>query len=71
MGTPDPRQIDGLGGATSLTSKIAVVSRSNRPGVDVDYLFLQVSVDAPMVSDAQNWGTSWPASASSRWRPAW
>ncbi|MQY27664.1 4-oxalomesaconate tautomerase [Nocardia aurantia] len=56
MGTPDPRQIDGLGGATSLTSKVAVVSPSQRPGVDVDYLFLQLGVDKPTVSDKQNCG---------------
>ncbi|MCX4090778.1 4-oxalomesaconate tautomerase [Nocardia sp. alder85J] len=56
MGTPDPRQIDGLGGATSLTSKVAVVSASQRPGVDVDYLFLQLGVDRPTVSDTQNCG---------------
>ena len=56
MGSPDPRQIDGLGGADPLTSKVAVVSRSSRPGVDVDYLFLQVFVDQPIVSDAQNCG---------------
>jgi 4-oxalomesaconate tautomerase len=45
MGSPDPRQIDGMGGADPLTSKVAVVSRSAREGVDVDYLFLQVFVD--------------------------
>ncbi|MCB9957478.1 MAG: 4-oxalomesaconate tautomerase [Rhodospirillaceae bacterium] len=56
MGSPDPRQIDGLGGADPLTSKVAVVSRSKRPGVDVDYLFLQVFVDRAVVSDAQNCG---------------
>ena len=56
MGTPDPRQIDGIGGATSLTSKVAVASRSARPGVDVDYLFLQLGVDRPTVSDKQNCG---------------
>ncbi len=56
MGSPDPRQIDGMGGADPLTSKVAVVSRSQRPGVDVDYLFLQVFVDRPLVSDAQNCG---------------
>jgi 4-oxalomesaconate tautomerase len=56
MGSPDPRQIDGIGGADPLTSKIAVVSRSERPGIDVDYLFLQVWVDRPEVSDAQNCG---------------
>src|SRR3954469_11295388 len=56
MGSPDPRQIDGMGGADPLTSKVAVVSRSARPGVDVDYLFLQVFVDQPIVTDAQNCG---------------
>ena len=56
MGSPDPRQIDGIGGADPLTSKVAVVSRSERPGVDVDYLFLQVWVDKADVSDAQNCG---------------
>ncbi|MCW6537145.1 4-oxalomesaconate tautomerase [Sphingomonas lycopersici] len=56
MGSPDPRQIDGMGGADPLTSKVAVVSRSARPGVDVDYLFLQVFVDQPIVTDSQNCG---------------
>ena len=56
MGSPDPRQIDGLGGADPLTSKVAVVKVSARPGGDVDYLFLQVFVDRPVVTDAQNCG---------------
>jgi 4-oxalomesaconate tautomerase len=56
MGSPDPRQIDGLGGAGPLTSKVAVVSKSGRPDADVDYLFLQVFVDKPVVTDAQNCG---------------
>ncbi|HTR94435.1 MAG TPA: 4-oxalomesaconate tautomerase [Trebonia sp.] len=56
MGSPDPRQIDGTGGAHPLTSKVAVVSRSDVPGVDVDYLFLQVMVDKPVVTDKQNCG---------------
>ncbi|MFC1437717.1 4-oxalomesaconate tautomerase [Streptacidiphilus sp. N1-10] len=56
MGTPDPRQIDGIGGAHPLTSKVAVVSRSADPDADVDYLFLQVGVEAPTVSDRQNCG---------------
>ena len=56
MGTPDPRQIDGLGGATTLTSKVAVVSPSDDPDVDVDYLFLQLGVDEATVSDLQNCG---------------
>ncbi len=56
MGSPDPRQIDGMGGADPLTSKVAVVSKSQRPGIDVDYLFLQVFVDQAIVTDAQNCG---------------
>ena len=56
MGSPDSRQIDGLGGADPLTSKVAVVWRSQRPGIDVDYLFLQVFVDRPIVADQQNCG---------------
>ena len=56
MGSPDVRQIDGMGGADPLTSKVAVVSKSARDGIDVDYLFLQVFVDQPIVTDAQNCG---------------
>ena len=56
MGSPDKVQIDGMGGADPLTSKVGVVKPSARPGVDVDYLFLQVFVDQPIVSDAQNCG---------------
>lgn len=56
MGSPDPRQIDGIGGADPLTSKVAVVKKSARPGCDVDYLFLQVFVDQAIVSDSQNCG---------------
>lgn len=56
MGSPDPRQIDGMGGADPLTSKVAVVAKSGRPGVDVDYLFFQVFVDQPIVTDSQNCG---------------
>jgi 4-oxalomesaconate tautomerase len=56
MGSPDPRQIDGMGGADPLTSKVAVVSKSERPGIDVDYLFLQVFVDQAIVTDKQNCG---------------
>jgi 4-oxalomesaconate tautomerase len=56
MGSPDANQIDGMGGADPLTSKVAVVSKSGRLGVDVDYLFLQVFVDQAIVTDAQNCG---------------
>jgi len=56
MGSPDPRQIDGMGGADPLTSKIAIVRKSEKAGVDVDYLFLQIMVDQAVVSDAQNCG---------------
>lgn len=56
MGSPDPRQIDGIGGADPLCSKVAVVKKSEKVGVDVDYLFLQVFVDQAVVTDAQNCG---------------
>lgn len=56
MGSPDMRQIDGMGGADPLSSKVAVVKRSERVGVDVEFLFLQVFVDRPLVTDAQNCG---------------
>ncbi len=56
MGSPDHLQIDGMGGADPLTSKVAVVRKSKRVGVDVDYLFLQVAVDQATVSDGQNCG---------------
>ncbi len=56
MGSPDERQIDGLGGAHPLTSKVAIVSPSTRDDADVDYLFLQVVVDKAQVSDSQNCG---------------
>jgi 4-oxalomesaconate tautomerase len=56
MGSPDVREIDGMGGGHPLTSKVAVVSKSARPGIDVDYLFLQVWPDRAEVSDQQNCG---------------
>ena len=56
MGSPDIRQIDGMGGGDPLTSKVAIVKRSHRSKIDVDYLFLQVSVDKALISDAQNCG---------------
>ncbi len=56
MGSPDPRQIDGIGGADPLTSKVAVLSAPTREDADVDYLFLQVFVDKALVSDAQGCG---------------
>jgi 4-oxalomesaconate tautomerase len=56
MGSPDPREIDGMGGSHPLTSKVAVVSRSGRDDADVEYLFLQVWPDRAEVSDGQNCG---------------
>ncbi len=56
MGSPDDRQIDGLGGANPLTSKVAIVSKSDEPNVDIDYLFAQVVVDQPVVGYGQNCG---------------
>lgn len=49
MGSPDTRQIDGIGGATTVTSKVAIVSKSTHPEADIDYLFAQVSIDTPLV----------------------
>src|SRR5690606_29887401 len=56
MGSPDERQIDGVGGAHPLTSKVAVLGPPSREDADIDYLFLQVSVDKDEVSDSQNCG---------------
>ncbi|QWB08228.1 2-methylaconitate cis-trans isomerase PrpF [Pseudomonas syringae] len=58
IGSPDPyeKQIDGMGGATSSTSKSVIVSRSSRPDHDVDYLFGQVSIDKPFVDWSGNCG---------------
>src|SRR5256885_3139584 len=56
MGSPDVRQIDGIGGADPLTSKVAIVSRSARPDVDVDYLFAQVIIDRAFVDTSPNCG---------------
>lgn len=49
FGSPDDRQIDGIGGAHPLTSKVAIIGRSRRPDADIDYLFAQVVVDAARV----------------------
>ncbi|WP_111894980.1 4-oxalomesaconate tautomerase [Acinetobacter sp. MB5] len=56
MGSPDARQIDGIGGGDSLTSKVAIVSQSSRTDADVDYLFAQVNVEKAVVDYGQNCG---------------
>lgn len=56
MGSPDPRQIDGVGGADPLSSKVAIISSSLREDADVDYLFAQVNVDKAVVDYGQNCG---------------
>lgn len=56
MGSPDKRQIDGMGGADSLTSKVAIIGPPSRADADVDYLFLQVVVDEARVDPNQNCG---------------
>jgi 4-oxalomesaconate tautomerase len=56
MGSPDRRQIDGMGGAHPLTSKVAVVGRGGADAADIDYHFLQVVVDEAVVTDRQNCG---------------
>ena len=56
MGSPHEIQVDGIGGAHSVTSKVAMVSQSQRPGVDVDYLFAQVEINERRVDTKPNCG---------------
>ena len=56
MGSPDKRQIDGLGGAHPLTSKVGIVSKGSRPGVDLDFLFAQLQPDKDTVDTTPNCG---------------
>ena len=56
FGSPDQREIDGLGGANSLTSKVCIIGPSNRPDADVDYTFGQVAIDKPVVDWKGNCG---------------
>lgn len=56
MGTPDVKQIDGMGGTVSSTSKIAIISRSDRPDIDVNYTFRQVDILIPRVDGSANCG---------------
>ncbi|GAA5315887.1 MAG: 2-methylaconitate cis-trans isomerase PrpF [Candidatus Pelagadaptatus aseana] len=65
MGSPDPygKQIDGMGGATSSTSKVAILSPSQQPGHHVDYLFGQIGIDQPLVDWSGNCGNLTAAAA--------
>lgn len=54
MGSPDRKQIDGLGGSQSVTSKVAIIEKSSRSDADVDYTFAQVSVDKPVYEYPEN-----------------
>lgn len=56
MGTPDVKQIDGMGGTVSSTSKIAIIAPSDKPGVDVEYTFRQVDIVIPRVDGSANCG---------------
>lgn len=56
MGSPDERQIDGVGGGNSLSSKVVIVGKSTRPGVDIDYLLCQVHINNPIVETSLNCG---------------
>lgn len=56
MGSPDPRQIDGIGGGTFVTSKVALLNKSDKTGIDIDYKFIQVLVDEPVVDDEPTCG---------------
>jgi probable AcnD-accessory protein PrpF len=66
MGSPDPygKQIDGMGGATSSTSKVVILSRSQQPGHQIDYLFGQVSIDQPLIDWSGNCGNLTAAAAA-------
>ena len=86
IGSPDRygKHTDGMGGATSSTSKVVILSKSGRPDCDVDYLFGQVAIDQPLVDWSGNCGNltgvvtpsslSWPARTSAAtvprpWKP--
>jgi methylitaconate Delta-isomerase len=56
FGSPDPRQIDGLGGSDPLTSKVGIIRRSDRPNTDIEYTFGQVSIDQPSINYSLNCG---------------
>jgi 4-oxalomesaconate tautomerase len=56
MGSPDRRQIDGMGGANPLTSKVGIVSKGTLPGVDLNFLFAQVVIDKALVDTTPNCG---------------
>ena len=56
MGSPDNRQIDGLGGAEPVTSKVAIISKSDEEGIDVNYHFAQVKIDEPIVDTKPSCG---------------
>ena len=63
MGSPDTRQIDGLGGAEFVTSKLCMVEPSEREGIDIDYLFAQVIIDKPVVDTSPTCGNMMAAVA--------
>ncbi|MBF4618690.1 PrpF, AcnD-accessory [Clavibacter sp. VKM Ac-2873] len=65
FGADDPRQLDGVGGGTSVTSKAVIVGRSDEPGIDVDYLFAQVAIGAHVVEWGSNCGNC--ATAVAQW----
>ena len=56
LGSPDPNQIDGIGGAHPLRSKVAIVERSKEPGIDIDFVFAQVAVNDALVDTSPNCG---------------
>lgn len=56
LGSPDVRQIDGMGGGTTTTSKVAIINKSSREGVDIDYTFRQVSPESSIVGKTMNCG---------------
>lgn len=73
IGSPDPygKQIDGMGGATSSTSKTVILAKSTQPEHDVDYLFGQVSIDQPFVDWSGNCGNLTAAVGSLQFQMVW
>ncbi len=74
FGSPDSRQVDGVGGGTSTTSKAVILRRSDQPGVDVDYTFAQVGITEPLVDWGSNCGNCSavvaPYAVAAGWVPA-
>ena len=68
MGSPDLRQIDGLGGAEPVKSKVAIIDKSSEEGIDIDYYFAQVKIDKPIVDTKPSCGNIFNRRCKGGWR---